>query len=124
MALAARVGVTPMRSMWIICLSLMMPGAAYGQLQFMNYGRWVGASAEARSYYVAGMIDAYLTTDIGDGAKAAKHYSRCIAQSGMNSDQLAGAMLRFAQTRPDLHATPLLGALLQYLVAVCGAPPG
>jgi hypothetical protein len=42
----------------------------------------------------------------------------------MKSDQLADGVLRFAQARPDLHAKPLLGALLlQYLVAVCGDPP-
>jgi hypothetical protein len=41
----------------------------------------------------------------------------------MRSDQLADAVLRFAQARPDLHAKPVLAALLQYLVAVCGDPP-
>ena len=48
-----------MRSMWIICLSLMMPGASYGQqmLQYLNYGDWVGVSAQERAYYIAGMID-------------------------------------------------------------------
>jgi hypothetical protein len=46
-----------MRSMWIICLSLMMPAASYGQV-FMNYGRWIDASAEARHYYIAGLVDA------------------------------------------------------------------
>jgi hypothetical protein len=60
----------------------------------------------------------------GDNAKSAMHYSRCIVRSRMKSDQLADGVLRFAQARPDLHAKPLLGALLlQYLVAVCGDPP-
>lgn len=113
-----------MRTMWIVCLSLMMPSASYGQTQYLNYGRWVGASAMARSYYISGMFDAYMTTEIGDQGKAAIHYSQCIARSGMKSDQLADGVLRFAQARPDLHAKPLLAALLQYLVAVCGDPPG
>ena len=99
-----------MRRMWMICLCLMMPGAAQGQqIQFMNYGRWVGASAEARSYYIAGMFDAYVTLDTGDEAKSAVHYSRCIARSGMKSNQLADGVLRFGQTRPDLHAGCALG---------------
>jgi hypothetical protein len=109
--------------MWMIGLCLMMPSVAYGQLlQFMNYGRWVGASAEARSYYIAGMFDAYMTLDTGDEAKSAAHYSRCIARSGMKSDQLADGMFRFGQTHPDLHAKPLIYALNQYLIAVCGDP--
>jgi hypothetical protein len=126
LALAALDGVKSMRSMWIICLSLMMPSASYGQIQmhYMNYGHWVGESAEARSYCIAGMFHAYVSTDIGDGGKAASHYSRCLLRSGMKSDQLAAGVLRFSQARPALHAQPLLGALLQYLVAVCGNPPG
>jgi hypothetical protein len=116
------IGGRPMRSIWMVCLCLMMPGAAYGQLQFMNYGRWVGASAEARSYYIAGMFDAYMTLDTGDEAKSAVHYSRCIARSGMKSDQLADGVLRFGQARPALHAKPLIFALNQYLIAVCGDP--
>ena len=55
-----------MRSMWIICLSLMIPGASCGQqIQYLNYGDWVGVSAQERTYYIAGMIDGYLATDIG-----------------------------------------------------------
>jgi hypothetical protein len=87
-----------------------------------NYGRWVGESAEARSYYIAGMFDAYMTLNTGDEAKSAVHYSRCIARSGMKSDQLADGVLRFGQTRPALHAKPLIFALNQYLIAVCGDP--
>jgi hypothetical protein len=108
--------------MWIICLSLMMPAASYGQV-FMNYGRWIDANAEARHYYIAGLVDAYMTIDTGDQSKTAIHYPRCIVRSGMKSDQLADGVLRFARTRPDLHARPLLFALVEYLNAVCGNPP-
>jgi hypothetical protein len=112
-----------MRTIWMICLCLMMPGAAHGQLlQYMNYGRWVGESPAARSYYIAGLFDAYMTLDTGDDGKAAIHYSRCIARSGMKSDQLADGVLRFGQTRPALHAQSLIFALNQYLYAVCGDP--
>ena len=38
----------------------------------------------------------------------------------MKSNQLADGVMSFAQERPDLHAKPLLGALLQYLASVCG----
>jgi hypothetical protein len=100
----------------------MMPGAAYGQVQFLNYGRYVDASAEARSFYIAGLFDALLTIDRGDNARAAIHFSRCIIQSGMKSNQLADGVLHFAQMRPALHAKPLILALSQYLVSVCGDP--
>ena len=40
----------------------------------------------------------------------------------MKSDQLADGVMSFAQERPDLHAKPLLGALLQYLTSLCGDP--
>ena len=114
-----------MRSMWIICLSLMMPAASYGQqmLQYMNYGDWVGASTQERAYYIAGMIDGYLAADIGDQGKTSAHYSQCVERRGMKSDQLADGVMSFAQERPDLHAKPLLGALLQYLTSVCGDRP-
>jgi hypothetical protein len=113
-----------MRSMWIICLSLMIPGASYGQqIQYLNYGDWVGVSAQERAYYIAGMIDGYLATDIGDQGKTAAHYSQCGERRGMKSNQLADGVMSFAQERPDLHAKPLLGALLQYLASVCGYPP-
>ena len=113
-----------MRTVWVICASLMMLDAASGQqMQFMNYGRWAGATPLARSYYIAGMVDGYIMIDTGDKAKSALHYSRCIIRSGMKSDQLADGVLRFAQARPALHAQPVLAALLQYLIAVCGDPP-
>jgi hypothetical protein len=84
--------------------------------------RYVDAAAEARSYYIAGLFDALLTIDRGDNARAAMHISRCIIQSGMNSDHVAEGVLRFAQTRPALHAKPLVFALSQYLISVCGDP--
>jgi hypothetical protein len=64
-----------------------------------------------------------MTIDTGDQSKTAIHYPRCIVRSGMKSDQLADGVLRFARTRPDLHAKPLLFALVEYLNAVCGNPP-
>jgi hypothetical protein len=113
----------PMRgSIWIIWLCLMMSGAAHGQVQFMNYGRFVDASAVERSYYIAGLFDALVTIDRGDNAKAAIHFSRCIMQSGMKSDHVADGVLRFAQTRPALQSQPLIFALSDYLISVCGDP--
>ena len=110
------------RSTWVIWLCLMMTGAAHGQLQFMNYGRFVDSSAAARSYYIAGLFDALLTIDQGDNAKASLHFSRCIMQSGMKSNHVADGVLRFAQTRPALQAQPLIFALSEYLISVCGNP--
>jgi hypothetical protein len=98
----------------------MMPGVAYGQVQFMNYGHYVDATPAARSFYIAGLFDALLTIDRGDDARSAIHFSRCIIQSGMKSNQLADGALHFAQARPALHAKPLILALSQYLVSVCG----
>ena len=111
-----------MRGIRIIWLCLMMPGAAYGQAQYMNYGRYVDASAMQRSDYISGLFDALVTIDRGDNARSAIHFSRCIARSGIKSDHLADGVLRFAQMRPDLHAKPLILALLQYLISVCGNP--
>jgi hypothetical protein len=111
-----------MRGIRIIWLCLMMPGAAYGQLQYMNYGRYVEASAVERSHYIAGLFDALVMIDRGDNATSSIHFSRCIAQSGMKSNQLADGVLRFAQMRPDLHAKPVILALSQYLISVCGNP--
>jgi hypothetical protein len=53
-----------------------------GKFNFMNYGRFVDASAVERSYYIAGLFDALVTIDRGDNAKAAIHFSRASCNPG------------------------------------------
>jgi hypothetical protein len=40
----------------------------------------------------------------------------------MKSDHVADGVLRFAQTRPALQSQPLIFALSDYLISVCGDP--
>ena len=111
------------RSTWVVWLCLMLSGAAHGQQSvFMNYGRFADASAAARSHYVAGLFDGLIAIDSGDNAKSSIHFSRCIMRSGMKSNHVADGVLRYAQTHPALQAKPLIFALSEYLISVCGDP--
>lgn len=116
-------GSSLMKSIWIIWLCLTIPGAAYGQqMQYMNYGQYIDASPMERSSYIAGLFDALITIDRGDNAKSALYFSRCVTQSGLKSNHLADGVLRFALMHPNLHAKPLIFALSEYLISVCGSP--
>ena len=81
-------------------------------------------SASERAAYIAGAVDSIITVvDGDDDAKTSLHYSECLLGSKLTSAQVAENILRFAESRPDLHAGPVQVALLQYLIAVCGARP-
>jgi hypothetical protein len=105
-----------------LCLSVLLTVSA--QAQFLTYAQWASETASMRAAYIAGAFDSVILIGNGEAdAKTASHYSQCVLRSKMKNDQLAEGVLRFAQNRPALHAGSVQAAMLQYLVAVCGAPP-
>ena len=54
---------------------------------------------------------------------AAFHYEMCLSKAKMTNGQLAANVLNFASDKPKLQTGPVQLALIEYLFAVCGAPP-
>jgi hypothetical protein len=114
-----------MRTVLIIAAVLaVVSSTAAAQGLYRTYAQWAGMSVSERAAYIAGAVDSIVSVVSGDNdAKMSVHYSECLLRSKMSNTQLAASVLRFAESRPALHAGSVQAALLQYLVEVCGAPP-
>jgi hypothetical protein len=108
----------------VICLflSVIMPAANAGQ--FYSYRQWVTLDGALRSVYMAGVFDSLLgiVKDRND-IPVTKHYDSCITRAKMSDAQLADNVIAFVKTRPELQERSVSGALMNYLIAFCGAPP-
>lgn len=113
-----------MRAILIIAAALAVVSITPAQAIYRTYAQWAGMSAGERAAYIAGSADTIISVSDGDdGTKTSLHYYQCLLRSKITSTQLAENILRFAESRPDLHAGTVQGALLQYLIAACGARP-
>src|SRR6478735_580122 len=73
--------------------------------------------------YIAGLFDGLTTTGTNDWEPITRHYDRCIEKAKLTIDQLVENVLAYGQSRPQFHAKPVAGAMINYLVEVCGTPP-
>jgi hypothetical protein len=64
------------------------------------------------------------TITVPERATIARHYSECVAKAGLTTGKLAENMKQYAETQPDLQNKPVRGALLRYLISLCGTPTG
>lgn len=91
---------------------------------FFTYAQWDALPSNLRSAYIAGLYDALVSfaNDEGD-QRVATHYQQCIARSKMNNAQMADNIRSFTSARPELQGNPVGGALIAYLIKLCGMPP-
>ena len=92
--------------------------------QFYSYRQWVALNETLRSVYIAGVFDSLLgiVKDRKD-LPATKHYDDCITRANMSDSELANNIIAFVKTRPELQERSVSGALINYLIDFCGAPP-
>lgn len=110
------------------CAAVLMIGSlVYGgsaMAMFYTYAQWDRLSPSDRAYYVAGAFDSLVSFSISPSeAKVGLHYHSCVAKAQLNNNQLAENVRAFAASRPRLHGAAVQGALVQYLIELCGAPP-
>jgi len=77
-----------------------------------------------RAAYISGLYDA-LTSFAKDDedAKVGTHYRNCISRSKMTNVQLADNVRAFTSVRPKNQTAGVGGALIDYLIELCGKPP-
>jgi hypothetical protein len=105
---------------FVTILLLLSTTPAHAQNVFLTYGQWEQMPISLREMYVAGAFDTLSTVTSAEHVSFAEHYNECIAKARLNLHQLAENMKEYAETQPDLRDKPTPGALLRYLVSLCG----
>ena len=108
----------------LICLFLIAMAPVANAGQFYSYRQWVALDDTLRSVYIAGVFDSLLgiVRDRSD-LPVTKHYDDCITGANMTNGDLADNVIAFVKTRPELRERSVSGALMNYLIDFCGAPP-
>jgi len=107
----------------LICWLLIASPVAHAG-QFYSYSQWEKLDGTLRAVYIAGVFDSILgiVKDRSD-LPATRHYDDCITRANMSNGELADSVIAFVKTRPELRERSVPGALINYLVTFCGAPP-
>jgi len=107
----------------LICWLLIVSPVAHAG-QFYSYSQWEKLDGTLRAVYIAGVFDSILgiVKDRRD-LPVTKHYDDCITRANMSNGELADNVIAFVKTRPELRERSVPGALINYLVGFCGAPP-
>ena len=103
-------------------LSAWMIDQANAQVYY-SYPEWDRLNEADQAVYIAGAYDSLVSIASPNTASAARHYSRCVANNRLSSEQLARNVRAFVAGRPALQKGPVQGGLVNYLVELCGAPP-
>jgi hypothetical protein len=90
---------------------------------YFTYAEWAALPAPSRALYIAGLFDGLTTIATDDWKTITRHYDTCMDKAKLTNDQLAENVLAYARSRPQFHATPVAGAMINYLIEVCGTPP-
>ena len=108
----------------IICLFSIALSSVANAGQFYSYRQWLALDQTLRSVYIAGVFDSLLgiVKDRKD-LPVTKHYDQCITRANMTTGELADNIVAFVKTRPELQERSVSGALMNYLISYCGAPP-
>jgi|SRR5262245_1121466 len=108
----------------LICSLLIAISTVANAGQFYSYPQWEALDETHRAVYIAGLFDGLLgIVRDQDALPATKHYDDCITRANMSNGELADNVIAFVKTRPDLQRRSVSGALINYLVTFCGAPP-
>jgi hypothetical protein len=104
-------------------LVLLMVGPVYGQVGFFSYSEWASSDENSRAAYIAGAFDFYAISAMNAGPasqKAAERYSGCLQSARFTHRDLAEHVKTYAEAHPPSQRGPAVGALIDYLVALCG----
>lgn len=108
----------------VLCLILAGFFACPARAGFYTYAEWAALPLNQSAAYIAGAYDSYVGFALNDDdVKRDNHFNQCVKNSRMNNGQLAQNIQAFASTRPNLQGAPPQAALVQYLIALCGAVP-
>ena len=109
---------------YLICSLLIAISLVANAGQFYSYRQWVALDDALRSVYIAGVFDSLLgiVRDRND-LPVTKHYDDCITRSKMTNGDLADNIIAFVKKKPELQERSVSGALMNYLISFCGAPP-
>jgi hypothetical protein len=91
---------------------------------YLDYAAWAKQPEDIRAAYIAGVFDSLvLITVDAETARAGKFFLGCIGNAKLDSVQLSEQLRAYARPRLELQAGTVQGALLRYLVSLCGRPP-
>jgi hypothetical protein len=90
---------------------------------YLTYAEWAALPAPSRALYIAGLFDGLTTIATNDWEPISRHYDRCIEKAKLTNDELAENVLAYGRSRPQFHAKPVAGAMINHLVELCGTPP-
>src|SRR5262245_60929618 len=108
----------------LICSLLLAISPVANAGQFYSYHQWVALDATLLASYIAGAFDTLLCiVRERNDLPTTRHYDDCISKANMTNGELADNIIAFVKTRPRLQERSVSGALINYLVAFCGAPP-
>jgi len=109
---------------WLLIVSPVILSPVANAGQFYSYSQWERLDGTLRAVYIAGVFDSILgiVKDRRD-LPVTKHYDDCITRANMSNGELADNVIAFVKTRPELRERSVPGALINYLVVFCGAPP-
>src|SRR5262245_35890002 len=104
----------------LVCTLL---GQTASRANFVSYSQWEAREGEWRRAYIEGAVDSLVSYATDDhGRMASIHYSNCLRRAAMTGTQLSEDLRSYVSTRPNLQSGTVQGALIGYLVALCGSP--
>jgi hypothetical protein len=101
----------------VLALTLAVPVRA----GFLTAEQWLGLSAEQQAAYVAGAYDSLVTYATNTAEmEAIGHYQSCVAHAKLTPVTMATGLKDELDANPKLATEPAPGALLKYLIKLCG----
>lgn len=91
--------------------------------EYLTYSEWASLPSAARAYYISGSFDALTGVVNGPREKYQKHYVDCVRDRRIENLQLSKDLRSFAGPRPAVQERGVIGALIIYLVNLCGPVP-
>ena len=90
---------------------------------YLTYSQWEAMPPFGRDAYIAGAFDSLVEISASSNDNYQKHYNSCLVRQQMTNGQLADNVRAYAASRPELQTGGVVGAMLNYLIALCGKPP-
>jgi hypothetical protein len=102
-----------------------MTGASAAEVHvYLDYASWEKQPEDIRAAYIAGVFDSLVLFTVDpETARAGKFFLDCVSNAKLDSLQLSEQVRAYARPRLELQAGTVQGALLRYLISLCGRPP-
>jgi hypothetical protein len=106
----------------VLCALSLLGSLGSARAQYVTYSEWEALSDINRAMYVGGAYDTLVST-IKPGEKYQRHYSQCVTGAKMTLSQLSQNVRTYGSTHPKYQGMALSGALIGYLIELCGQAP-